>query len=100
MKPMTNGTRRSSYPLSHMLNNQKQHEQKLDKYYKVGYRLVKNNGFTSILAYHPYNRSYVKLVEVENGKTKNTIQMTKKELKALIKNFESTESTQAKPVAE
>lgn len=82
MKPLSNGTRRSSYPTFCAVNGIK-HNQKIKKYLDVGYVLVSENGFSATLAYVLHSKAYVKIVSVEHGKVTDSIKITPKQLKLL-----------------
>lgn len=79
---MTKGTRRSTMPTTLAVNGIK-HSQKLKKFVDIGYEVVADNGYASILAYYPYANNYVKIVTIENGEKKNGVMLTPKQLHAL-----------------
>lgn len=66
-----------------ILRDQALHNRKIQGYTSIGYEVIVDNGHSATLVYVPYSQQYVKLAEVENGKTKNSIALSVKELKAL-----------------
>lgn len=82
MKPMTVGTRRSTFPTTLLVNGDR-HKAKLESFFKTGYELVAENGYDAILAYYPHSSNYVKIVTVEDGKLTSSIKMTPKQLRVL-----------------
>lgn len=82
MNAMTRGTRRSSFPLSALLNGV-EHRNKIKKYTDIGYEVVAENGYSATLAYFPYSTSYVKIVTVENGDIQSSLKLTPAQLRVL-----------------
>ncbi len=81
MNSLTKGTRRSTWPLVSSANDLQR--KKLNKFTEIGYEVVADNGFSALLSYYPYGGQYVKLVQVEDGRAKNTLKLTPKQLRAL-----------------
>lgn len=79
---LTKGTRRSTFPTS-MAVNGLEHSVKLQKFKDIGYEVVAENGYKAILAYYPYGGQYVKIVTVEEGVKRGSVQLTPKQLRAL-----------------
>ncbi|MEC0167405.1 hypothetical protein [Paenibacillus graminis] len=62
-------------------------------YTSIGYELITDSGSVARLAYIPYSRKYVKLVEIEDGKMRHSLVLTAKALSSLSQRLESARSS-------
>lgn len=69
--------------------SRKLHNHKIQSYTSIGYELIADAGSIVRLAYVPYNRKYVKLIEIENGKARRSMVLTVQALRALSQRLES-----------
>ena len=81
MNNLTRGTRRSTWPLTLSVNDLQQ--KKLNKFTDIGYEVISDNGHSALLSYYPYGGQYVKIVQIEDGRAKNTLKLTPKQLRVL-----------------
>ncbi|MNB95457.1 hypothetical protein D3C75_426310 [compost metagenome] len=59
------------------------HERKIEGFTAIGYEVIADDGLTTTLAYVPHSREYIKLAEIEAGKTKGSVVLSIKELSNL-----------------